>query len=525
MKNDDEAAKDEVPKETEEEVKKNQPQEKHAAEHYRLAGRPPLITVLVLSIGPIVSQLASALYGILDTIWISKSVGEIGMTAISAYTAFDNIGRAFGFLTSVAGSSQISALFGKGQEEEASQVMCDLIRVCIISGIIVPAILAPLVKHGVRWFGADEEVVELGFKYMFPLLMCTVFTCFFVTSGGFLQGEGRSLLFGVIQVVSLLVNMVILDPLFLLAFKWGLAGAAWARIITEAVPGLLVFTLFFMGKFGVKPKVSQLFKKFNKNTLPSLKVGLSQLVSNLSVSIPGIIVRKLIGSAAHNGIHSFNDVMAGYNVVFRYAQITNNAMIGFTMGYLPAASYSYAAKNFKRWLRLTLHLNWINFLWGTITATLSWAIPAQISLIFAKGDGYLRWASEMLQVGNALGFVVFGRFNFPAMLQSLQLGITSTLLSLASQLVSIIVFALILYYTHKTNPTTTVWCYGLSYAFGLILGGIIILNPVRKMMKGEDFRKPKEEEPKKEEKAIDNEEEADTSSSNPAGDGTEIAEL
>lgn len=510
----------EVPQEEEHEASPPTPPAKKVDEHYRLSGRPPLKTILLLSIGPIVSQLASALYGILDTIWISKSVGEIGMTAVSTYTAFDNIGRAFGFLTSVAGSSQISALFGKGQEKEASQVMCDLMRVCIISGIIVPAILAPVVKIGVRWFGADEEVVQLGFKYMFPLLMCTVFTCFFVTSGGFLQAEGRSLLFGIIQVISLLVNMVVLDPLFLLLFKWGLAGAAWARILTEAVPGLIVFGLFFAGKFAVKPKLSQLFKPFNRNTLPSLKVGLSQLVSNLSVSIPGIIVRKLIGNAAHNGGHSFNDVLAGYNVIFRYAQITNNVMIGFTMGYLPAASYSYAAKNFKRWLRLTLHLNWINFFWGTITATLSWAIPVQISMVFSSGEGFLHWAGKLLRVGNALGFVVFGRFNFPAMLQSLQLGITSTILSLASQLISIIIFALILYYTHKTDPTPVCWCYGLSYAFGLILGGIIIIKPIKCFIQGKDFKEPKNDAPKK----INDH--SDTSSDhNEDDDGTEIPEL
>ena len=454
--------------------------QKKKDEHYRLAGRPPLITILILSIGPIASQLISALYGTIDTVWVSQSVGEIGMTAVSAYTAFDNIGRAFGFLTSVAGSQKISALFGAGQDEEATQVMCDLLRVCILSGIIVPAILAPLVKEGVRWFGADEEVVELGYGYLLPILCCTVFTCWFVTCGGFLQGEGRSLLFGIIQVISLIFNMLVLDPIFLLVFKWGLPGAGWARVISEAIPALALIICYFCGVFTVKPKVSQLFKKFNKNTLPSLKVGMSQLVSNLSVSIPGIIVRKFIGNASRNGGHNFNDVLAGYNIVFRYAQITNNVMIGITMGFLPPASYSFASKNYKRWLRLAIHLNWINLFWGCVTAVLSWSIPRQISMIFSSGDGYLYWAEKLLRVGNALGFIVFGRFNFPALLQSLQMGLTSTFLSLSSQLVSIIVFAIILYYTNQTSPEAVIWCYPLSYAFGLIVGAIVIYIPVKK---------------------------------------------
>ena len=462
-------------------------------QYYRLAGRPPLITILILSIGPIASQLISALYGTMDTVWISRSVGELGMTAISAYTAFDNIGRAFGFLTSVAGSQTISALFGAGKPEEATQVICDLIRVCIVSGIIVPAVLLPLVKLGVEWFGAGDDVIDLGFGYICPILCCTVFTCWYVTAGGFLQAEGRSLLFGVIQVIALIVNMVILDPIFLLAFNWGLPGAAWARCISEAVPAFVIMFLFFIGKFSVKPRFGQLFKCFSPYTLPALKVGMSQLVSNLSVSIPGIIVRKLIGAAARNGGYNFNDVLAGYNVVFRYAQITNNVMMGFTNGYIPPASYAYAAKNYKRWVRLSIHLNWINLMWGSITATLSWSIPRQISQIFSSGEGYLRWATPMLRIGNSLGFVVFGRFNFPAMLQSLQKGLTSTFLSLASQLASIIIFALILFYTNKDNPEMVVWAYGLSYAFGLVAGGIVLYFPIRDMFKGNKHEESSDE--------------------------------
>lgn len=93
----------------------------------------------------------------------------------------------------------------------------------------------------------------------------------------------------------------------------------------------------------------------------------------------------------------------------------------------------------------------------------------------------------MVQTGNALWFIVFGRFCFPAVLQSLRKGLTSTILSISSQLVSIIGFSFILFYTDKHNPIRICWCYHLSYAFGLVVGAIVIIPSMIKIWK--DFKK------------------------------------
>lgn len=455
---------------------------KNKDEHYRLGGQPPLVTILKLATGPIMAQLASAFSGMIDTIWVNKACGETGVSAVSVYTAFDNIGKSFGFLTSVAGSSKISALFGSGRADEASQVVCDLIRLCIVSGILVPAVLSPLIKIGVRWFGTPEETVQEGFLYMFPILLCTTFTCWFVTCGGFLQAEGRSFNFAIIQLCSLIVNMFVFDPLFLLGIKMGVLGAALARILSEAIPAIIIIILYFCGKFSVKPKFSQLFRKFSPETWAAVRVGLSQLIANLSIAIPGILARKFVGQAATDGGYNFSSVLSAYNTLFRYNQLGNSIMIGINNGYLPAASYSRASKNYRRWLRLSIHINWINFLAGSILAILTIAIPRQISRIFGSEEEYLYWGAKFLTAGNSLGFLLFARFNVPSMLQSLQMGLTSVVLSLLTQLVSITIFMLILYYTGRNKPDRVVWAYGLSYLFGLILGSIVIFFPVKRMI-------------------------------------------
>ena len=192
----------------------------------RLGGSPPLKTILKLMVGPVIVQVTGAMYGIISTMWVSKAIGPLGVSAVFAYTAFDNIGRAFGFFLSVSASTKISQLFGQGKADEAAQVICDLMRVALICGAIVPAILFPAMDPCCRWFGATGEVIELGRSYFTPIAACSFFTCLYVACQGFLQGEGRTLLVGLIAFASLCVSMFIFQTAFLFGFKTGIQAPA-----------------------------------------------------------------------------------------------------------------------------------------------------------------------------------------------------------------------------------------------------------------------------------------------------------
>lgn len=463
-----------------EEGKDSEPEVKESLEHYRLSGRKPLITILYLSVGPILAQVTGALKGIISTVWVSTALGEIAVTAISTIGVYDGLSRSFGFFLSSAGSSKISQLYGQHREDEASQVVVDIMRLSLIFGIIVPSILGPTVRPLSVWLGASENVVEQCHEYMLPINILTFSTIMFISLGGCLQGEGRSMFFSVLNVVTLIFNMCVLDPLLLLAFHSGIWGASMGQAFSEFIPGCILFVMYFMGSFGVKPKLSQFIKPFSPHIIPSLKVGVSQLILNISQMVPSILVRKFIGMAS--GEEGFNDAMAGYNTLVRFMILTNSVIIAFTLGYVPAASYSYAAQDYKRWFRLSMHCTWLTFIWGSFTSILTWSIPRQLSMMFGKSEGYLNASEEQLRIGNALGFVVFGRFCGVAMLQTMQMGGSASVLSLLSHFLSIIVFSCVLYYTDTKDGNRVLWCYSLSYAFGLFAPIIPLWKPVKKMI-------------------------------------------
>lgn len=460
----------------------DQVNERNKEEIYRLAGRKPLITILNLMVGPVISQVTGALYGIINSIWVSKKLGEQGLSAVATEITLEGIGRAFGFFLMIAGSTKISQLFGRKQFDDATQVACDLIRLTVVCGIIVPVVILPSHNPMCEWFQASKKTTEWGFQYILPLCACSVLTCLNLCCQGFLQAEGRTMLIGFIDLVALIVACGGICPLLLFGLNAGICSASVSTVCADAIPGIVLVILYFRGKFGIKPNWRQLCKPFSKHTWPALVVGLSQLVSNLSGCIPGIPIRNLIGRSCGDD-HIYDLAMASFNVCCRVFQFGSCICIAVTTGFIPPASYAHAAQNDKRYLRLAFHAAWINFVWSILITILALAIPREISMIFGSGEEYLDYSEPILRNSNYLGFFRWVQFNCQAMLQALQYGVHAMIVSMMSNFVGFLVFAYILFYTDQHNVKRLMYLYTCTTGFGTVVGIALLSFPLWKLYK------------------------------------------
>ncbi|KAK8900295.1 hypothetical protein M9Y10_002618 [Tritrichomonas musculus] len=465
-----------------------QPRGKLTPEDLRLGGSKPLKTIFKLSVGPLLSQVTNGLYGVITTIWISKACGDDGLSAVSTMNAFDGIGRAFGFFLAIAAATQVSFLYGKGKSKEAGQIIADLIRLSFVCGAIVAAVLLPILKPCARWFGADDHIVDQGFKYMEPLSIFAFNTCIFLAAGGCLQGEGRTFLFGMSNVACLFLNMAVFNPIFLFVFKTGIIGASSATVLSEFIPAITILILFYCHKFGVKPQLNQLLKKFSPNTWPALKVGTSSLIAQLSICVPSIMVRKYIGMACGNDPQEFSDSMAGFNAAIRICNLTHSIFNAISQAFIPAASYAFAAKRYKRYLKLTIHIFWLMLIWGAVTCILTWSIPRTLSKMFSNGEGYLKYAEKMVAYNNGLGPISGVKLNAQSMLQAIQMGPRATMLSFINNFVTIVILVLVLYYTDPHDGARIIWCYPLSHLMSCFISIFFLWGPIKNI-----FRLSKEE--------------------------------
>ena len=451
-------------------------------EQFRLGGRPPFSTLCHLIIGPLFSQIAQSLYGLMDTFWISKSIGPKGMTVMSIVQAIDFINIAFAQYFNVAVSARISYLFGKKMKEECSQVIVDFFRICIIVGILIPAILLPCVNPLMRWYGGDDEIVPMCMNYLLPSLCCSMLNYTYLSLCGLLQAMGNSVIYGICQVTSAILNMACFDPLLLLGFKTGMWGASMATALSNLLPMLFLYISLFRGKFTVKPKLNMYFKKFNPHSWKALRVSLSQLIANLASSLPILILSKLIAQSATNA-GTYVDMMAAWNVQNRLYAFAICICNGLNQGFLPAASFSFGCNRLNRFLKLYLITVGMGTIWTTLVCILIESIPRQIASIWGKGDGYLSLCSKMLRISFAGCFANQIILTTAASLQAMKMVTLSIVTSVITMLIPIPVFAFSLYFTKKNDPIRLVFSFIGHDAWAILISIIVVIWKLRFLWK------------------------------------------
>lgn len=450
-------------------ISDNKPSENLKEEYIRLGSKTPLKTILYLSVGPLISHVTNAVYGIVNTIWVARACGDDGLASISTYNNFDTIRRAFALFLQVAASAKFASLFG--QQTIDNQLFSDLLRLALFCGIITPVIFIPLTRPTARWFGASKHIEDEGFDYIFPLLMSTIVPCFYLLLCGCLQAEGRAWTFCIVQVSSMILNMLVFAPFFLLLCKTGIAGVSYATICSEFIPALIIFVLYYRGKsFTIKPNLKDLFKRFSKNFLSTVSIGISQLLYQLSLALPGFLIRKYFGLACEGDDTKWGNVMSGFNVSCRYYILMLSVTSALTIGFVPSGSYAFSSERYNRFLRLLFITLLMSVGWSGFTMIFTIGFPRLLTKAFSSSEGVLEWGSLILSRTEYMAFAVPVCVVAGSMLQAMQMGKLATLLNCLAQLIPLPLFSTIMFFTGKREDVARfIYCYPIYDSFSCVV--------------------------------------------------------
>ncbi|KAK8864950.1 hypothetical protein M9Y10_010477 [Tritrichomonas musculus] len=451
-------------------------------EQKRLGSYPALQTLVRQSLGPLCSQIVTSMYLIVDSFWVSHTIGGDGLTATGAVSLLEAINNSFGLYLLSCVSARISYLFGQKRNEECAQVFVDIIRISWIFSVILPIIILNICKPLTKWFGADEHIQEMGFQYLIPVTGLTVFYEMYQICCGLLQSEGLSWIYGICQVCSLLLNMVCLDPLFLIAFKTPIWGASLASIIASFLPMCVLMFLIFKHKFTVKPTLKMFCNKFTPETKSALKLGLSTLVELLSGNLPDIIIQKWLGNTG-NAIGMYNEVLSSWNVIIRVYMFVICINNGIAQGLLPSASFAFGAKRLKRLRNLALHSLWIGTSWDLLCEIIIIFNARSVARIWLKDEAFLDLAEKFFKNGLWTMFLAMVKFVSITTLQACKKVVISIIQSIVTLLIPIPLFSTILYLTDKDNPPRLLYAFVLTDLLSFVVCTIVSIITLRFLCK------------------------------------------
>lgn len=292
--------------------------------------------LLRFSLPSIIMMIFTSVYGVVDGFFVSNFVGKTPFAAVNFIMPFLMILGSVGFMFGSGGGALIAKTLGEGDHEKANQYFSLFIYVSIVIGILIMAAALVFLRPIARLLGADGAMLDDCVLYgriilaVLPALVLQyAFQNFFITAEKPQLGLIVSLAAGATNIIG--------DALFVAGFRWGLAGAAAATALGQAVGGLLPLVYFF------RPNTSMLRlgkTSFNgKALLKASTNGSSELMSNISISLVSMLYNiQLIKYAGENGV-------AEYGVLMYVNMIFLAAFIGYSNGTAPIVSYHYGATN------------------------------------------------------------------------------------------------------------------------------------------------------------------------------------
>ncbi|AEE17940.1 MATE family efflux transporter [Treponema brennaborense] len=285
----------------------------------------------------ILMMVFTSLYSIVDGFFVSRFVGKTPFAAINLLMPIIMGVSTVGFMLGTGGSAIVSMTLGQKKKDLADKYFSMIVYAGIILGIICAFVGSAVIRPVARLLGAEGELLEDCVMYgkiifaFIPLYMLQVmFQSFFVAA----EKPSYSLK---VSVAAGLTNMV-LDYVFIVILKKGLAGAAVATVIGYGIGGITPL-VYFARRNNSSPLRLTKTKWYGQIFAKSCTNGSSEMVSNLSTSIVGTLYNmQLMKYAGENGV-------AAYGVMMYVGFIFAAIFIGYSIGSSPIVSYHYGAEN------------------------------------------------------------------------------------------------------------------------------------------------------------------------------------
>lgn len=184
-------------------------------------------------------MLVSALYNIVDQIFIGQGVGMYGNAATNVAFPLTTLATAVGLMLGIGGASNFNLEMGRKHEENAKKIAGTAFGSLVIAGVIICIVARIFLRPLITVFGATEYVMGYAMTYVGITSLGMPF--FVLTTGGthLIRADGKPT-YSMLSALAGAVINTILDPLFIFVFKWGIAGAAWATIIGQFFSAMLV---------------------------------------------------------------------------------------------------------------------------------------------------------------------------------------------------------------------------------------------------------------------------------------------
>ncbi len=327
-------------------------------------GEAPLGRLLLkFSLPAIAIMVVNGLYNFIDRIFIGHGMGTDALAAVTAGFPMMIISMAVGALFSVGTSTLVSIAMGANKRDEAASVLGQGFAASLVSSIAVLALGWIFMDPILKTFGTTVRIMPMAREYLGIVMIGFVFQITSMAVGNSLRSQNRPRAVMVSTISGTVLN-AILAPLFIFAFHWGIAGAAWATVIAQVFGAVLTF-FFIQDRTSILRIEARRLAPKATTILQMLKLGVPIAIVQCLSLVMLVVANNAMSRAGGE------TALAVIGIVNAISMLLIFPIVGIAQGATALWGFNYGAGQLDRVRRLTtLTLVWTSVLGVLFTAVL-----------------------------------------------------------------------------------------------------------------------------------------------------------
>ena len=438
----------------------------------------------------IISLLVGALYNIVDQIFIANAdyLGSFGNAANTVVFPLTVIALAVAVMLGDGCCAFVSISLGQKNTEKANRSVGNAVFLTVVSSLLLTAVYLIFDDGIISLFGAavNEETYRLSKEYFFYITLGLPFYMFGQAMNPIIRADGSPKFAMASTLLGAAAN-IILDPVFIFAFQWGMTGAAVATVIGQIITAVLAVWYLFHTK---TVKLSLPFLKLDSQVVrKTVTLGICSFLSQLSLVAAMAAINNMIrkygaldpifGQAEYAQIP-----MAVVGIVMKFFQIVISIVVGMAAGCIPIVGYNVGAGLNKRVKNLFTRLLVCEASVGAVAFVIVEAFGKELIGIFgASGESvyYTEFAVKAFRI--YLCMIILACVNKAAFifLQAMGKAVASTLISMIREILFGVGFALVLPVFFGLDGV--LYSMPVSDALTFILSAVIIVMTYQQLSK------------------------------------------
>lgn len=309
-------------------------------------GSEPVSTLLRrFAIPSVIAMLVSALYNMVDQLFIGHSIGVLGNAATNVAFPLSMVCTSIGLLCGIGGAANFNLCMGRREPEHAKSYVGSAISMLAILGVILCVAVQLFLRPMMLLFGATPDVIDYACTYTritsigFPFLIVTI------GGSNLIRADGSPKFSMLCNLVGAIVN-TILDPLFIFVFHMGMAGAALATITGQILSFALV--VFYLRGFKTLPLSLSDLKPNMACWARIAALGATPAFNQVAMMVVQIVMNNTLTHYGSNSVYGSDIPLACAGIISKVNMLFFSFVIGISQGLQPIVSFNFGAQKYDR---------------------------------------------------------------------------------------------------------------------------------------------------------------------------------